>query len=109
MRNRPFYLLTCVLAMAAVVVTGASKQYAGRAAQAAAGAAAANSPEEREALHSAADRYAEQSGRLSVVAIGVLVLAIAGWVCSRLRRERGLQSIPLLLVCLAVLLQFLAV
>ncbi len=109
MRTRPFYLLTCVLAIAAVVVSGASKEYAGRAARAAARAAASDSPEEREALQSAAHLAADQSGGLSIAAAAALVLAIGTWVCSLWRREGGLQSVPLLLLVVAVLIQLLMV
>jgi hypothetical protein len=108
-RARPFYLLACVLAIVAVVVSGVSKKYAGRAAMAAAQAAGAHSPEEREALHSAAHLAADQSDRLSSTAAAASVLAMGAWVCSLWRREGGLQSVPLLLVVVAILLQLLMV
>jgi hypothetical protein len=108
-RTRPFYLLTCVLAIVAVVVSGVSKEYAGRAAMATAHAAASHLPEEREALHSAAHLAADQSGRLSTVAAAAFAVAIGAWVCSLWRREGGLQSVPLALLVLAVLMQMLAV
>lgn len=109
MRTHPFYLLTCALAVVAGLVAVASKVDAGRAARAAAKAVASHSPEEREALHSVAHWYAGQSDRLSRVAAVVFVLAVGGWACSLRRREHGLQSVPLLLLVLAVLLQLLMV
>lgn len=109
MRSRPFYFLTCALALVATVVDGASKVDSARAASSAARAAAAQSPEDRASLHSVAHLYAVQADRLSVVAVVVLVLALGGWVCSLWRRENGLQSVPLLLLFLAGLLQLLMV
>jgi hypothetical protein len=109
MRTSPFYLLTCALALVAVVVTGASKAAAARAAISMAQAVAADSPEDREALHAVAHSYAAQSGGLGETAAVVFLLALGAWVWSLRRRERGLQSIPLLLLCLAGLLQLLMV
>ena len=109
MRARPFYLLTCALAVVAVVVAGASKMCSGRAVTAGAKAVGSQSPEEREALRSIARGYAGQSDRLSLVAAVVFVLALGGWACSLWRREHGLQSVPLLLLFLAGLLQLLMV
>lgn len=109
MHTRPFYFLASGQAAVAVVVAGASKVDAGRAARSAAEAAAASSPEDHEALHAVAHFYAVQSDRLSRVAAVVFVLALGGWVCSLWRREHGLQSIPLLLLFLAGLLQLLMV
>lgn len=109
MRTRPFYLLTCALAAVAIVVSYASKVNARRAVETAAKAVEPSSPDDREALHSAAHRYASRSDRLSLVGAIVFVLALGGWVFSRLRREHGLQSVPLLLLFLAGLLQLLLV
>lgn len=109
MRTRPFYLLACALAMVAIVVEGASKPYAAKAAKAAARAAESHVPEDREALHLVACYSAAQADRLSLVAVVALVVAVGGWICSLLRRERGWQSIPLLLLLLAGLLQLILV
>jgi hypothetical protein len=109
MRTRPFYFLACMLAMIAVIIVGVSKQYVGRTARAAAMAAQSQSSEEQEALHSAAQVYANQSDRLSIAAHVVFLLATGAWVCSLWRRDRGLQSIPLVLLAVVVLLDLLTV
>lgn len=109
MRTRPFYFLTCALAVVAGVVAGASLVHAGRAARSAALAAAAHSPEDRESLCSVAHLAAVQSDRLSLAAAVIFVSALGGWACSLWRRERGLQRIPLLLLFVAGLLQLIMV
>jgi hypothetical protein len=109
MRSPPFYFLTCALAVVAAVVAVASQVDAGRAAGTAAKAAEARSPEDREALQSVVHSYVSRANCLSRVAAAVFVLALGGWAFSLLRREPGWQSIPLLLLCLAGLLQLLLV
>jgi hypothetical protein len=109
MRSRPFYVVTCALAVAAVVLTGASKVVAGRVATSAARATEAHTGEEREALRAAAHVYAARSDLLWGVAAVAFVSAIVGWGCSLWRREGGLQSVPLVLLIFAGLLQLLMV
>ena len=109
MRARPFYFVTCCLAVATVLIVGASKVCAGRAAIAAARAVASDSPDDREALHYVAHLNAVRSDRLSLVAAVVFVLAICGWLCSLWRREHGLWGVPLVILFLAGLLELLMV
>lgn len=109
MRTRPFYLVACAFAVAAILFDGAAKQYAGRAARTAAHAAQSQSPEERGDLQSVAHLDAVESDRFSDVAAIALVLGLGAWVGSLWRREPGLQSVPLVLLAFAVLLRLLRV
>jgi hypothetical protein len=107
MRNRPFYLLACVLAVIASLVTIASKDAAARAAISAAKAASAQAPGDREAFRSVAHMHMSRCCCLSLAAAIIFVAAIGGWIFSLFRREPGWQSIPLLLLFLAGMLQLL--
>jgi hypothetical protein len=107
MRNRPFHVLACAVAVVAVAIACASKVEAGRAARSAAEAAATDSPEDREALQSIAHLYAVRSDRLSLGAGIACVLTLGASACSLWRREGGFQSIPVLLLLLAGLFQLL--
>lgn len=107
MKTRPLYFLTCALAVVGIVVSCASVVQARRAIAWAASAAAVDSPDDRAALHSTALVHARASDRLYLVAATVFVAAFGGWVTSRFRREVGWQAIPLLLLCVAGLFQFL--
>lgn len=109
MRTRPFYLLACAFAVAAILLEGAAKQYAARAASTAARAPQSQSPEQRGDLQSVAHLDAVESGRFSGVAAVALVLGLGAWVGSLWRREPGLQSIPLVLLAFAALLRLLMV
>lgn len=109
MRTRPFYLLACALAVAAILLEGAAKQHAVRAARAAAYAAQSQASTEREMLQSVARVDASEYGHFSGVAAISLILGLGAWASSLWRRERGLQSIPLALLVFAVLLRFLMV
>ena len=108
MTTRPFYLLACVLALAAGIVSAISKMDATQAATAAARAAPSSTPD-RQSLQSISHTFAQQSDRLSVVAVVVFTVAVGLWICSLRRQEQGLQSIPLLLLLFAGILQLLFV
>jgi hypothetical protein len=105
MRTRPYYFLACAFAVVAIIFEGAAKQYAGRAARTAAKAVQSQSPEERDTFHTAARWDAIQSGGFSGVAAVGFCLGLGAWIYCLWRGERGLQSIPLLLLILVVLLK----
>jgi hypothetical protein len=109
MRSRPFYVLACALAMTAMVLVVAGQIVASQVAMSGAHAADAQMAAERELWGAAAHQAAVQSGWMGLAALVVWGLGLGAWGCSLWRRERGLQSLPVLLLILAGALFFIMV
>lgn len=107
MRDRPLYVLACTFAGITCVLTSVAQHSASRAAAAAAQAMASQSAEARASLLVMAQRGAMQADSLSIAALTVFVAAVCVWLGSLYRHETGLQSVPLLLLSIAAVLQLL--
>ncbi|ODU02063.1 MAG: hypothetical protein ABS79_00905 [Planctomycetes bacterium SCN 63-9] len=105
--NRTFYLTASALFFGAIVTESLAKHHVGRGVTAMARSAAMQS--ERSPLSEAATRHFQRSELWKLVGFVLAALAVGSWAASRMRREPGLQSVPLVLLCTYVLLLFLTV
>ena len=109
MRKRPLYLLALLLAIAAILTGIAAKRCAALAATAAARATAAEHDEDRISARNEAKFYVREHDRVSRGALGALFVGFALWLWSLHRGESGRQSVPLVLLLSAVIIQLLLV
>jgi len=101
MRSRPFYILTCALAVVAAICAGASKLDAARAMRAAAESTTARTADDQQHSQYLSSYFAKESDHLGTVAFVVLFIAVVCWLLSVARRESGRQVVPLILLIVA--------
>lgn len=109
MRKRPLYLLAVLLLIVANGIDLMAKRFAGDAAVYAARATAAELDDDRQQLRKESRQSLSQHHQIATLGLGVLLAGVFLWIGSGLRKEPGIQSIPLVLMISAVIFQLLLV
>ena len=109
MRQRPLYLITILFLIVANSAGLLALSTASRAALSTARATAAELDHDHREVFNESRQLVGQHGQIAAFAFGAFLFSIISWTGSGLRREPGLQSIPLVLMILAVFTQLIQV
>lgn len=109
MRQRPLYLITILFLIVANSAGLLALSTASRAALSTARATAAVQDEDHREVFNESRQLVGQHGRIATFTFGAFLFSVISWIGSGLRREPGLQSIPLVLMILAVFAQLIQV
>ncbi len=109
MPKRPLYLLASMLFLASLLTGIAAQTSASKAAKFAALAASVNGDEDRQLFLTLSRFNRAEHSSIATTSLAVFVGGVTAWILSRRRRECGLQSVPLVLAFLAVVIQLLLV
>ncbi|MFW6114416.1 MAG: hypothetical protein ACOC7K_01605 [bacterium] len=108
MKRCIFYLMTCGLFLLALGVDFTAKGNYAQVPRFVAKAHTAEEPEKSSLVQQGRDTLAKAQ-RIQYSSYGISVLAIASWVVSRKRKERGWQPAPAIMLGLHVFMQFMCV
>lgn len=108
MSNRRFYLLASVLFLVSLALSTWAQSKASQAARFAAISAAADE-EDREVYRNLSRLYAAEFSQSIRMSVAFLATGVVAWTVSNRRREPGLQSIPLVLMIVTIVIHLLLV
>ena len=109
MRNRPFYLLAVSLFLTATVAGLVAQDHAATAASSAANATAARRQDDYEHFRHLAEWHLGAHQRVFAKSLIVFALGSGAWLTPLCRKERGLQSVPFLLLVVTSLVHLILV